>query len=199
MSKINQATQVAKTIIRKRSQIVSAPTLCPHVENLSEAKPYSEIPGPRPIPVLGNTWRLLPIIGQYDVSDVAKLSALFYKEYGKIVKLSGLVGRPDLLFVYDANEIEKIYRQEGPTPFRPSMPCLVRYKSMVRKEFFGELAGVVGVHGEPWRKFRSKVQKPILQVQTVRKYIEPIEIVTHDFIKSGSEDVYFYQNDGYEG
>lgn len=118
---------------------------CPHLEVLQEAKPYSEIPGPRPIPLLGNTWRLLPFIGQYDISDVAKLSALFLKEYGKIVKLSGLVGRPDLLFVYDADEIEKIYRQEGPTPFRPSMPCLVRYKSVVRKDFFGELGGVVGV------------------------------------------------------
>jgi cytochrome P450 len=184
MSKIHQSAKVAKNIIRNRSQtVISAPSFCPHVENLNDAKPYSEIPGPKPIPILGNTWRLLPIIGQYDVSDVAKLSALFYKEYGKIVKLSGLVGRPDLLFIYDANEIEKIYRQEGPTPFRPSMPCLVRYKSVVRKDFFGELPGVVGVHGEPWRKFRSNVQKPILQLQTVKKYIQPIETVTEDFIK----------------
>lgn len=61
------------------------------------------------------------------------------------MKLSNLVGRPDLLFVYDADEIEKVYRQEGPTPFRPSMPCLVKYKDDVRKSFFGELAGVVGV------------------------------------------------------
>lgn len=29
----------------------------------------------------------------------------------------------------------------------------------------------------------QKVQKPILQIQTVRKYIEPIEVVTDDFIK----------------
>lgn len=108
-------------------------------------KPYAKIPGPKPIPVLGNTWRLLPLIGQYDVSDVAKLSQQFYNEYGNIVKLSGLVGRPDLLFVYNADEIEKIYRQEGPTPLRPSMPCLVKYKSEMRRDFFGELAGVVGV------------------------------------------------------
>lgn len=38
-------------------------------------------------------------------------------------------------------------------------------------------------HGEPWRQFRTKVQKPILQLQTVRKYIEPIEVVTEDFIR----------------
>ncbi|XP_018333056.1 probable cytochrome P450 301a1, mitochondrial isoform X2 [Agrilus planipennis] len=152
-------------------------------EVLQVAKPYSDVPGPKPIPILGNTWRLLPLIGQYDVSDVAKLSGLFYKEYGKIVRLSGLVGRPDLLFVYDADEIERVYRQEGPTPFRPSMPCLVKYKGEVRKEFFGDLPGVVGVHGQPWRDFRTKVQKPVLQIHTVKKYIEPIEDTTNYFIQ----------------
>lgn len=125
---------------------------CPHASSSqaifaspSHIKPYDKVPGPRPIPFLGNAWRLLPLIGQYQISDVAKISQLFYEEYGKIVRLSGLIGRPDLLFVYDADEIEKVYRQEGPTPFRPSMPCLVHYKSVVRKDFFGDLPGVVGV------------------------------------------------------
>ncbi|XP_018568722.1 probable cytochrome P450 301a1, mitochondrial [Anoplophora glabripennis] len=181
----NKIDKLSKIFTRSRSHTVltESEILQPHSENLERVKPYSEVPGPRPIPVLGNTWRLLPIVGQYDVSDVAKLSSLFYQEYGKIVKLSGLIGRPDLLFIYDADEIEKVYRREGPTPFRPSMPCLVKYKSDIRKNFFGELAGVVGVHGEPWRLFRTKVQKPILQLRTVKKYIEPIEVVTKDFIQ----------------
>lgn len=68
---------------------------------------------------------LLPA-GQYQVSDLARVSGLLYKEYGDIVKLSNLVGRPDLVFVFDADETEKVYRQEGPTPFRPAMPCIVR-------------------------------------------------------------------------
>jgi hypothetical protein len=83
--------------------------------------------------------------GQYRVADLAECSAQFRAQYGNIVKLSGLVGRPDLLFVYDADATEKVYRTEGPTPFRPSMPCLVYYKSVVRKDFFGALPGVVGV------------------------------------------------------
>lgn len=140
---------ISKSLNRTRSSLAAAATtenLCPHHhEDVQDIRPYSEVPGPKPVPFLGNTWRLLPIIGQYQVSDVAKLSQIFYNEYGKIVKLSGLVGRPDLLFVYDADEIEKVYRAEGPTPFRPSMPCLVKYKSVVRKDFFGDLGGVVGV------------------------------------------------------
>lgn len=38
-------------------------------------------------------------------------------------------------------------------------------------------------HGEPWREFRTKVQKPVLQPQTVKKYIQPIEEVSDYFIK----------------
>lgn len=63
------------------------------------------------------------------------------------------------------------------------MPCLVRYKSIVRKDFFGDLPGVVGVHGEPWREFRSRVQKPVLQLTTVRRYVRPLEEVTDYFIE----------------
>lgn len=85
------------------------------------------------------------MVGQFDVSDLARVSRDLREQFGDLVRLSGLVGRPDLLFVYDCDEIEKAYRQEGDTPLRPSMPCLIHYKSVVRKDFFGELAGVVGV------------------------------------------------------
>ncbi|XP_059483398.1 probable cytochrome P450 301a1, mitochondrial [Neocloeon triangulifer] len=171
--------------VRLQSHISVAPEVALEEiisERSSSVKPYSEVPGPRPLPLIGNTWRVLPYIGQYAVSDLARVSKIFNEKYGKVVKLSGLVGRPDLLFVFDCDEIEKVYRQEGPTPYRPSMPCLVQYKSKVRRDFFGDLPGVVGVHGEPWREFRTKVQKPILQPKIVKQYIKPIEQVTDDFI-----------------
>ncbi|XP_052744490.1 probable cytochrome P450 301a1, mitochondrial [Bicyclus anynana] len=176
-----QATTGCPFSKRQRSQI--APTAALNEEIFANAKPYSDVPGPKPIPLLGNTWRMVPIIGQFDISEFAKVTKLFLERYGRIVRLGGLIGRPDLLFVYDADEIERMYRREGPTPFRPAMPCLVKYKSEVRKDFFGELPGVVGVHGEKWRTFRSKVQRPILQPQTVKKYVTPIELVTEDFIR----------------
>lgn len=130
----------ANTNCRSCSTVITTAT-CP----LTEAKPYSEVPGPKPAPLLGNTWRMLPFFGQYDISDFGKLTKDFNEQYGSICKFSKLIGRPDLLFIYDADEIEKIYRQEGDTPYRPSVPCLVKYKSVVRKDFFGDLPGVVGV------------------------------------------------------
>lgn len=38
-------------------------------------------------------------------------------------------------------------------------------------------------HGEQWREFRSRVQKPILQLSTVRRYVKPLEDVTNYFIE----------------
>lgn len=38
-------------------------------------------------------------------------------------------------------------------------------------------------HGEPWREFRSRVQKPVLQLSTVRRYVQPLEEVTDYFIE----------------
>lgn len=33
-------------------------------DELANARPYSEVPGPKPLPILGNTYRLLPVIGK---------------------------------------------------------------------------------------------------------------------------------------
>jgi hypothetical protein len=30
---------------------------------VESTKPYDEVPGPKPLPVFGNTWRMLPVIG----------------------------------------------------------------------------------------------------------------------------------------
>lgn len=53
----------------------------------------------------------MPVIGQFQISDIARVSFLLHEQWGKIVRLGGLLGRPDLLFVYDADEIEKVFEQ----------------------------------------------------------------------------------------
>lgn len=67
------------------------------------------------------------------------------EDYGKIVKVGGLIGHPDLLFVFDGDAIQKVFRQEEAMPHRPSMPSLHYYKQQLRKEFFEGNAGVIGM------------------------------------------------------
>ncbi|XP_026666507.1 probable cytochrome P450 301a1, mitochondrial isoform X2 [Ceratina calcarata] len=97
--------------------------------------------------------------------------------------MGGLLGRPDMVFLYDANEIERIFRQEERMPYRPSMPSLNYYKHVLRKEFFKKNAGVIAVHGEDWYNFRSKVQQVMLQPRTARMYVSAIEEASLAFLQ----------------
>lgn len=38
--------------------------------------------------------------------------------YGKIAKVGGLIGHPDLLFVFDGDEIRNIFKKEEAMPHR---------------------------------------------------------------------------------
>lgn len=40
------------------------------------------------------------------------------KQYGKIAKVGGLIGHPDLLFVFDGDEIRNIFKKEETLPHR---------------------------------------------------------------------------------
>lgn len=57
------------------------------VKEFQDAKPYSEIPGPNPIPLIGNTWRLMPFVGQYDISDVAKVKKCLNKNLANNINI----------------------------------------------------------------------------------------------------------------
>jgi hypothetical protein len=52
----------------------------------------------------------------------------------------------------------------------------------MRENFFADVGGLISCHGEPWRKFRSRVQNPCLQMKTLRQYVKPLEAVTGEFI-----------------
>lgn len=74
-----------------------------------------------------------------------KVSKRLYDQYGSVVKVEGLLGRPDMVFLFDPDEIEKVFRQEDVLPLRPSMPSLNYYKHVHQKEFFGDMGGVIAV------------------------------------------------------
>lgn len=133
----------------------------------TDAKPYTEIPGPRKLPIVGNSWRFAPFIGEYGykrtinsicsvcnaisesghykIGELDKVMLSLREEYGKVVRVSGLFGHPDLVFAFTPQSIESVFRQEEVLPHRPSMPSLSHYKKTLRRDFFGDSAGVIGV------------------------------------------------------
>lgn len=72
-------------------EAVIRPESVEKVENV--AKPYSAIPGPKELPIIGNAWRFAPVIGQYKIHELDKVMWSLYKDYGRIVKVGGLIGK----------------------------------------------------------------------------------------------------------
>ncbi|ALC40607.1 Cyp49a1 [Drosophila busckii] len=145
-------------------------------------RPYSEVPGPYPLPLIGNSWRFAPLIGMYKISELDKIMHELHVNYGKMAKVGGLIGHPDLLFVFDGDEIRNIFKKEEAMPHRPSMPSLRHYKGELRRDFFGDVAGLIGVHGPKWEAFRQEVQQILLQPQTAKKYIKPLNDIASEFM-----------------
>lgn len=73
------------------------------------------------------------------------VSTKLREQYGDIVKIAGILGRPDMVFLYDADEIEKVFRTEDHLPYRPSMPSLNYYKHVLRKDYFQDSPGLIAV------------------------------------------------------
>lgn len=57
-------------------------------------------------------------IGQYRIQDLDKVMFTLNKQFGKIAKVGGLIGHPDLLFVFDGDEIRNIFKKEETLPHR---------------------------------------------------------------------------------
>ncbi|XP_044748575.1 probable cytochrome P450 49a1 [Coccinella septempunctata] len=149
----------------------------------NSALPYDSIPGPKALPLVGNTWRFLPFIGDFKIEHIDKVCRQLHQTYGKIVKMEGLLGRPDMLFLFDPDLIERVFRQEDTLPYRPSMPSLTYYKHKYKREIFGENGGVIAVHGEEWQKFRSKVNQIMLQPSVANQYIDTINEASDQFVE----------------
>ncbi|XP_030750650.1 probable cytochrome P450 49a1 [Sitophilus oryzae] len=156
----------------------------PNVQQKSEqiVQPYSAIPGPKELPLIGNAWRFAPLIGQYKIHELDKVMWSLYKDYGRIVKVGGLIGHPDLLFVFNGEDIKNVFRREEAMPHRPSMPSLHYYKQKLHKDFFEGNEGVIGVHGPKWEAFRRQVQQVLLPPATAKKYVEPLDDIAQDFL-----------------
>lgn len=87
----------------------------------------------------------IPVSGEFDLTRIDLVTKKYHEQYGEIVRITGLLGRPDMVFLYDPDEIERVFRREDSMPHRPSMPSLNYYKHVHRRDFFGDGGGVIAV------------------------------------------------------
>ncbi|XP_069672594.1 probable cytochrome P450 301a1, mitochondrial [Periplaneta americana] len=165
----------------KRS--ATAATSAAEQEDWNNAKPYEEIPGPKPLPLVGNIWRFLPIIGEYSKMEFEEQWKHFHKTFGNIMKLTLFSGKKEMVVLFNPDDVEKVFRNEGPSPSREPSHTIKYYRTVTRKDLFQDMAGSISMSGEEWRTFRSKVNQPMMQPRVTKLYVAPINSVADDFLK----------------
>lgn len=148
-----------------------------------KAKPFDAIPGPPSVPILGYFWNILPKVGKYHGLDKAETQLKLHDQYGDLVRLRGLKVRKDIVYCFNPQDIETVYRNEGPTPVRESLPLLKYYRLEMRKDLYQGFGGVFAMDGNEWTEARSKLNEIFLQPRTVKNYVQLKEDICDEFIE----------------
>ncbi|XP_068083408.1 probable cytochrome P450 49a1 [Anabrus simplex] len=151
-------------------------------QEVSKVKSYEEIPGPKPLPLIGNTWRFLPFIGTYGGLEFVELAEKLHAEYGNIFKIPKLMGRNDMVYIFDPQDFETVFRNEGPWPARQSLSSIKEYRGVLRKDFYKGIGGLATSEGKEWQDLRSKFNQTMMQPRSAKSYVGPIDTVTEDLI-----------------
>lgn len=138
----------------------------------SPTKPFEQIPGPKPLPVLGNVWRYLPLIGEYKLDQLFDNSKLNYKLYGPIVR-EQINKKHTILHLFDPNDIETLFRLDGSCPLRRSHRALLKYR-LDRKELYSS-GGLFPENGFAWERLRKLFQARLMSKKEVAKLTDKID------------------------
>ncbi|KAM3968315.1 cytochrome P450 CYP12A2-like [Aphomia sociella] len=163
-----------------RNAVNSAGTLKINEETL-QIKPWKEVPGPQSLPVIGQLHHFLPGGSLFKLSATEFANKL-YNSFGPIIRLDGAFGAPPVLLLSDPDGCEQILRGENLLPNRPGLKSLEYYRYKYKKTQAPDFTGLLTDHGETWKKFRSKVNPPMLQPKTIKLYSSSIDEVAKDMI-----------------
>ncbi|KAI2474211.1 hypothetical protein C4B38_000277, partial [Diabrotica virgifera virgifera] len=215
-------------------------------EGWENAKPFDSIPGPKPLPVLGNMWRFFPgaefhlliilltivlyilclllfdidwsqrmllrrviaflpwlflssivrstlpscvmVIPRYLYASQCLIispfpSVRFQQRYGDVVRLGGIWGRRDKIFLYDTGDMEDMLRNTGPFPSRFIMDAIFYYRRKLRKDVYKGNLGLALLQGEEWYKLRKIVNPILMQPKTIQQYTTRMDGVAKNLMK----------------
>lgn len=150
-------------------------------DTLNYARPYEEIPGPKPLWFLGNAFRFLPIIGEYRDNSAINQFRTIQKQFGDIVRMDGLPSGRRTVCLFSPTLIEKMYRTEGTWPIRIAMQSLHEYR-MNRHCIYQGKYGLTTSQGKDWHDFRTKVNQHMMQPRVINPHIQQIDEIAEEFI-----------------
>ncbi|KAJ8968329.1 hypothetical protein NQ317_004080 [Molorchus minor] len=146
------------------------------------ALPYESIPGPKPLPLVGNMFRFLPHLGEYYDVPQQDFYKIIRRKYGDIITLKGIFGRKPIVYLFNTSDMENFLRNSGSFPIRNGMESFAYYRTKMRQDVFNGVGGVLTVQGEEWFKFRSLVNPILLQPRSVEQYLGAMDTIADELV-----------------
>ncbi|XP_073816990.1 cytochrome P450 CYP12A2 [Musca autumnalis] len=162
-----------------RSQTSSSSTATAAATEWEQAKPFTEMPTIHPLKLL---LKFLPG-GKYANLDSNQMMIEFKREFGPIVFLKGIFGKPDFVITSNPHDFEKAFHNQGIWPMRPGMEYLSYHRQVHRKDIFNGVEGLLGSQGEAWGSFRSVVNPVLMQPKNVHLYFNKMSQVNKEFME----------------
>ena len=151
------------------------------------ARAFAQIPGPRAFPILGTLPHYM-VPNRYSLDHLHKNGFMKLKEFGPIVKEDITPGN-SILWLFEADDIKKMFEVEGEFPSRISHLALEKYR-LDKPEVYGN-AGLLPTNGTEWAKIRSSFQFRPKVVEDLLPQFDAIARDSMDVLREISES-----NDG---
>ncbi|KAG0718510.1 putative cytochrome P450 49a1 [Chionoecetes opilio] len=146
---------------------------------LEEARPVSEMPGPRlSFPALMVLNRLK---NDPDWNQIHKLWITLFASYGSIVRIK-FPGFPPIVGLSTPDDCKELNRMTMNEPHRPPVGSLKKIRDNWTDDYFEKRGGIVVENGAEWWRVRSRVQIPLLKPMVVGEYVEEMDNVALTFV-----------------
>jgi len=136
------------------------------------AKSFTDIPGPKGLPIIGNLLELPKMIKDKNQHELLLEN---FQKYGPIWRQK--MGNMVIVNTCDLVAVEKLHRLEGKYPRRIILEPWKHW----RKEN-NHSPGVLIEDGPEWKRMRTLLDKQMLRPKSVATYDQNFNIVTEDFI-----------------
>ncbi|XP_042881562.1 probable cytochrome P450 301a1, mitochondrial isoform X6 [Penaeus japonicus] len=162
-----------------RSSSIQGQTAVPLEEEFKNAKPTSEIPGPKVYPLVGTLPGML-LSKDFDNKRFHKYYIAQHAKYGSIFRMV-IPGVDPLVMMTDPDDCETLLRSTMHNPLRQPLVSLKAVRDEAIDNFFEKNSGLLLENGDGWWRVRSKVQTPMMKPKLVGTYLQQMDEVSIEF------------------
>lgn len=136
------------------------------------ARPFTELPGPRRLPLVGNLHQ------QLDTASLNRIHADFRTQFGDIYQTTAF--GTTTVHIHNPEDVRTLLAADGPVPYNPAFEGMEYFRRHELAYYFGGSPGLVGSQGEDWRAFRQLVQQDMMRPGSALYYLQHIEAIARE-------------------